>query len=242
MINNNIPYLRKEKPTFLALSAIALLLLSSSPLLPLSNLLVQPVQAQTTMTFKTPTPASGNIQCCPENAAATITFDAQGTASSSDSQSAKITNGTFQISSSDGGQKLLGSIDDGTFTNNSRVGSLNIIGKSDEARGYSYSISSECSTSESNDISLEVNSLSGELDGDFSGPVECSSSQGGDTTQSSMTGSTQDRDSDSDGIPDSTDNCPHNSHHRCFKEGTSTTSTNQQQPSSSNGNGNQTGQ
>jgi hypothetical protein len=64
--------------------------------------------------------------------------------------------------------------------------------------------------------------------------VECYPG-GGDTTQSSpfsMTGTTQDRDSsntssssdtqsrdgDGDGIPDSSDNCTHDSNPRCFKE------------------------
>ena len=59
-----------------------------------------------------------------------------------------------------------------------------------------------------------------------------------------MTGSTESRDSDGDGIPDSNDRCASNSNQRCFKEGdTSTTSsstTTHQQPSSSNGAGNQT--
>ena len=81
-----------------------------------------------------------------------------------------------------------------------------------------------------------------EVNGVFSGAVECSPSEGGgDTTAqssspSSLTGSSQgtdrgsssnrtdsssnSKDGDSDGIPDSSDKCPHNSHHRCFKEDT----------------------
>jgi Thrombospondin type 3 repeat len=54
--------------------------------------------------------------------------------------------------------------------------------------------------------------------GDFSGPVECSSQGGGDTTtQSSMGGNSQD--GDGDGILDANDNCPNLSHTRCYKEG-----------------------
>jgi hypothetical protein len=76
-------------------------------------------------------------------------------------------------------------------------------------------ISTSCSTSASNDISV-MNI------GDFKGPVECSSSQGGGntTTSSSLTGTTttaQDR--DRDGILDANDNCPNLPNTRCYKEG-----------------------
>jgi hypothetical protein len=72
---NIIPYLRNNISISLALSAIALLLFASPVL---SNFLLQPVQAQTTMTFKTPQPANGNIV---PSGQATVTFDGQGTAS-----------------------------------------------------------------------------------------------------------------------------------------------------------------
>jgi hypothetical protein len=76
-------------------------------------------------------------------------------------------------------------------------------------------------------------------------PMTETTTQDGDRGSSNRTdsnsgSSSNSRDGDSDGIPDSSDNCPHNSYHRCFKEGTSTTSTQEQQPS--NGIGNQTGQ
>jgi hypothetical protein len=58
-------------------------------------------------------------------------------------------------------------------------------------------------------------------EGDFSGAVQCSQ---GDTqsSASSMTGSSQDRDSDSDGIPDSSDNCANNSTQGALKKPDST--------------------
>ena len=53
----------------------------------------------------------------------------------------------------------------------------------------------------------------------FEGPVECSSSsQGGGDTAYSMTGSSQERDSDGDGIPDSSDRRTSNSNQGCYKE------------------------
>ncbi|MFL6522783.1 MAG: hypothetical protein ACJ71B_04815 [Nitrososphaera sp.] len=52
----------------------------------------------------------------------------------------------------------------------------------------------------------------------YYGTVECSSSQGGGNTASSITGTAQD--SDGDGISDSSDRCIHISNPRCFKEAT----------------------
>ena len=74
-------------------------------------------------------------------------------------------------------------------------------------------MSSECSTSNINDISIMFTENGADF-GTFHGAVECS--QGGDTQ--SMTGSSQDRDSDGDGIPDSSDRCVSNSNQRCYKE------------------------
>ena len=61
-MKNNIPYMRKETSTLLVFSATILMLLLASPL-PLSNVLLQPVQAQTPVTFKTQTPAGGSDPC-----------------------------------------------------------------------------------------------------------------------------------------------------------------------------------
>jgi hypothetical protein len=231
----NIPYLRKKVSISLAFSAAILLL--ASPVLLLSNLLLQPVQAQTPVSFQTTTepaadggsnlsfrttqPADGSLDC--SRTEASLTFDGQGTAAS-DNQSATITSGTFQITSIRDGQKSAsGSINGGEYVYNS--GSLAIIGRIDlvqnftepciPERGAQLAMISECSTSNINDISIMFTENGADF-GTFHGAVECS--QGGDTP--SMTGSSQDRDSDGDGIPDSSDKCPHNSYHRCFKEAT----------------------
>ena len=252
--------MRKDtSSTLVTLSAAAVgVLMLASPLV-LSNLLLQPVQAQTTMTFNTQS-ADGSMHCCPESVQATLTFDAQGTPSSSDFRSAKITNGTFQLNfPSSGGQKYDGSILSGQYKTIGMVESLDMVGQSAQNPGYNYTISTQCSTSDGddNEIDLDVNNpLEGDQKGTFSGVVECNPSQGeGHATQtsSSMTAgaTTQDRESgnskdgDRDGIPDSSDKCTHNSNTRCFKEGdtsTSTTSTDQQQSSSSSSSssGNQT--
>jgi hypothetical protein len=241
--DNNIPYLRNNTSTLLALSAFALIL--SSPLLPLTNLL-QPVQAQNSMTFKA-TPDRGNYHCA--NVQATLTFDAQGTASS-DFQSANITSGTFQIIySATGDTAYSGRINSGTYTNDNSGGTLDMYGVVDDADGLFPSCASQgsnlkihtpCSGSNDNGVVVYNEDDGGSILGIFYSPVECS--QGGGNTASSMTGTTTAQDSDSDGIPDSSDNCPNHSHHRCFKEGNSTTTTDQPQSSSYNGAGNQTRQ
>ena len=65
-----------------------------------------------------------------------------------------------------------------------------------------YVISTACSKSEGNEINIRA----GEQDTPpYLGPVECYSQGGGDTTQFSVTGSSQDREGDGDGIPDSSD-------------------------------------
>ena len=242
--SNNEPYVRKKiSPTLLALSAVALLLLGASPLLH-SNLL-QPVQAQTTMSFRTPTPA--NATSSTTGAELSFTFDAQGTPSSIDPQSADITSGTMQITE-DGQRAYSGNIQGGAFTNNTSGGSISANGPIDQS-GDTFFMATSCSTSDNNDIGVTIQIRGGGGTIHFNGPVECSSSSqgGGDTTHSSMTGTTtQDRDSDGDGIPDSSDRCTHNSNQRCYKEGdasttTTTTNTNTtQQQSSSSMTGNQT--
>jgi len=241
MIKNNsiLPYFRKDtSSTLLALSAIALLTISS---LPLSNFLLQPAQAETTVTFQ---PSPTTVQ----NNQFTLTFEAKGTACSSYCHDGEVTSGTFQMNTSDG------VYDNGllyahasSFTNDSSGVTVNLsyVGNKD-AGGTSYLIVTSCSTSDSNDISVTTPET-GNLYTDFYDPVECTIG-GGDTTtaqstqpssSSPMTGTTtqsRDTDGDGDGIPDSSDRCDHNSHHRCFKEGdnnTTTTSTNQQPSSSS---------
>ncbi|MFL6485595.1 MAG: hypothetical protein ACJ71D_02625 [Nitrososphaera sp.] len=224
---NNIPHLiRNNISISLALYAAIALLLLASPLV-LSNFLLQPVQAQTPMTFRTLSPATGS---------ADLTFDAHGTTTPSGPYSAQITNGTIQLKA--GHQIYTGEITSGSFTNDSRGGSFTFYAKIDNVY---YSANSLCSTSQTNSITLS-NSLGRQS---YEGPVECTSSQGerGNTTtadatmqpSSSMTTGTA-QDSDGDGIPDSSDRCAHNSNTKCFKEGDTTT----QQQSSSNATGNQT--
>jgi hypothetical protein len=238
----------------LSATAIALLLMLSSPaLLPLSNplLLLQPAQAQATLTFRTPIPANGTYYTGQD---ASITFDAQG------EKFLRATTleatGTYQITDSNSGQILSsGSIfrvQGCCLSNPSNGDRITILSAGPAA---SIEILTSCSTSASNNILVQDPLSTNEI-GSFSGPVECSSSQGGGNTttadatmqpSSSMTTGTATtaQDSDGDGKPDSSDKCPHNSVHRCFKEGdaSTTTTTKQQQPSSSSsGTENQTGQ
>jgi hypothetical protein len=254
-MTNNMRYLRKEtSSTLLTISAAIALLLLASPLI-LSNFLLQPVQAQTTLSFKTPIPANGTGYAL----GGALTFDAQGDTFRSSDQ--LETTGTYTITDISTGINSSGSIIGvhGCCLSNPSNGDKITL---DALQGSSsIFIDTSCSTSANNNISLQ-NVESGAIL-DFSGPVECSSSSssqggGGNTStttaqpSSSLTGTTtttQDRDSnsrdgdgDGDGIPDSSDKCPHNSHHRCFKEGeaSTTTTTTQQQPSSSNSTGNQT--
>ena len=238
--NNNTPFVRKKiSPTLLAFSAIALLLLASSPLLLLSNpLLLQPVQAQTTtMTFKTPKPAIGST-----DQSLLLTFDAQGNSSTPNPSSVDITNGTIQWQAQGVGN-VTAEINGGNF-NNRRGGQISLSTTLDE---IPYTIQSECSTSERN-IIYELKTVGNEPPSyqTFTGPVECSSSssQGGgnSTTQSSSSPgtTTTTQDIDGDGIPDSSDRCTHNSNPRCFKEGGDTSTTTNPQESSSSTAGNQT--
>jgi hypothetical protein len=260
----NIPYFRKISISLASSTAILMLLLAS-PLV-LSNFLLQPVQAQTAMSFRTPTPAEGTMSESPiEGEEATLTFDAQGTRLVTPYK--LDTNGAYQITSKQDGKILasgsLPAVQGCCLANDSSTGKpIHLLG---EPVGGGVLISTSCSTLATNHIDvLRLGPSAGDI-AHFQGPVECSPSEGGgDTTAqssspSSLTGSSQgtdrgsssnstdsssnSKDGDSDGIPDSSDKCPHNSHHRCFKEGNSTTTTtDQQQPSSSssNGNGNQT--
>lgn len=237
MTINNILHLRKKVSTLLTLSAAILMMLLSSPLLlPLSNPLLQPVQAQTTLSFRTPIPANGTAtEPNVPNVDASITFDAQG---GTFVNPYKLeANGTFQITDSSSGQILYSGYfflvqANSGFANVSNSGKqIFVFGdltKPEPQEDTQIVISTSCSTSASNDIGVE-NLLTVQDIGDFSGPVECSSSQGEDTTtqqsSSSMAaGSSQhsNRDGDRDGIPDSSDKCANNSNPRCFKEDTTT--------------------
>ncbi len=148
-----IPYVRKKiSSTLLALSAAIALLLSSTLLL--SNLLLQPVQAQTTpLTFRTVGPADGTDPASRQEVA--LTFDAHGTTSSSDPQRVDITNGTIQLQAdpTNNGKVYTGEINGGRFTNTTSGGVIDFTATIDNLR---YSIFSECSTSESNDIQLST--------------------------------------------------------------------------------------
>ena len=216
-----MPYVRKKISTLLTLSAAAIALMLTSPML-FFNVLLQPVQAQTSMTFRTPAPTSGNL-CTGDKA--NLTFDAQGTPSSSNPQHVDITSGTFQVTNSSSGQIMYsGSINDGSSASNvTGVGwVLDLRGDPNRfpntpnvcaEQGDLIGISTLCSTAESNQII--VKSAVSHF-GIFLGAVECS--QGGGNT--AMTGTTTTQDSDGDGIPDSSDKCTHNSNPKCFMEAT----------------------
>src|SRR5688572_3272320 len=118
------------------------MLLLASPVLLLSNSLLQPAQAQTPMTFKTPHPAIGEV----EGERASLTFDAQGTLSTNSSGYQKM-NGTFQITS---GQRVVlsGDIERGLLSNNSH-GVVSIALVSPNA-----TIGTSCSTSDTKIIQV----------------------------------------------------------------------------------------
>jgi hypothetical protein len=231
---NNTPYSRKKISTLLLLSATILMLLlaATSSLPPLSNPLLQPVQAQTAMNFRTPTPATGTASG-PPDINATLTFDVHGTQLVN---SEKVnTNGGYKITSNRDGKILdLGSIfqvEGCCLTIDSSTGKpIRLI---DNPSGVNILISTSCSTSATNHI--DVTEIVGEKDvGHFQGPVECSP-QGGNTTtttttndqqQSSSSSSagtttvtTTSQDRDRDGILDANDNCPNLPNTRCYKEG-----------------------
>lgn len=203
---------------------------TTSPLL-LFNVI--PVQAQTSLSFRTTEPASGSDADCLVGDA-TLTFDAQGTPSSSNPQVLDITSGTFKVTATDDEQKSYsGNLASGSFTNNNGGGVLKfaLSGTIENAsnttncsiEGATFSIGAPCSTSNdgaSNPVSISTHYIAqAPVFNNFNGVVECSQG-GGDTTQSSsssMTGTTQD--GDGDGILDANDNCPNLTHTSCYKEG-----------------------
>jgi hypothetical protein len=214
--------------TLFALSAAAaVILLSASPVV-LFNLL-QPVQAQSNFSFRTTPPADGVVEC--SRTSATLTFDAQGTPSSSNPQRVDITGGTFQINDrGEGGQILYsGNILSGRFNNGSGGGGSLILntavphvpnGTSNcPPIGDTLTIDTSCSTSNGNTIDIGFLGKSPDGFGIFSGAVDCSQRGGGGdtTTQSSVGGNSQDRDGDR--ILDANDNCPNLPYTRCYKEG-----------------------
>jgi len=212
-----MPYLRKKiSPTLLALSAVALIVISSSVLplsYPLLLLLLQPAQAQSNVTFQTAEPSRGNDVCTSNTAR--ITFDAHGTPSSSNPQLVDITGGTFRITSNHDGQTLYsGNIYGGRYVNTSSGGSFGMSAQANDvtnntssciSSGEDISILTSCSTSDTNSIQVYAPNRY-EL-ASFEGAVECSSH--GDTQpSSSSTGTTtqDDSDRDGDGILDVKDN------------------------------------
>jgi hypothetical protein len=232
---NIIPYLRNEMSFSLALlsaAATIVLLMFTSPLV-LS--LLQPAQAQSSVSFRTVQPAQGTL-CTGEQAY--LTFDAQGTTTSG-STILKMTGGTFQITDSSSSRQILysGNIQRGEFNDNGQEAKISLAyfvnHVSDTAHPCTatndlFFIYSSCSTSESNSITTHFSSGNEP----FTGGVECSIGDNDNNTtttttqqpssSSSMSGSTtttttQDR--DRDGIPDANDNCPNLSQTRCYKEG-----------------------
>jgi hypothetical protein len=266
---------KKILSTFLPTLSIAILLLplllASSPML-FFNL--QAVQASSSypISYGTTKPAGGYTSCT--SGEVWLTFDAQGYYNSVGD--GNVNSGKFQITNGTGKIVISGDMNSGGYDNSTGSGGrLTIVQLNfDNApKGCSSNpnlvISTSCSSSDGNLIRFSSQG-SEDFSAQFSGPVECSLVGNTNTTQqqqqqpSPMTGTTtttttqdrgssdsrDNRDSDRDGIPDSSDNCPRHSHPRCFKEGdtntNNTTSTQQQkqQPSSSssNGAGNQTRQ
>ena len=258
MINNILPNFRKKTSTLLALSA-AIAMLLSSLLLPLSNFLVQPVQATSSPPTSVQTDSPVDISKYCNIGTAALAFEAQGTPSSSDPTSTTLTNGTFQIiNSSSSGQTLLsGHFFRGSITDDPSAGWDVEIWYRVDGTGSVCGVLTELDIATScpggPDTPIDLSSTGRNLE-TISGTVDCDT--GGDTTTAQPSSSssspppmsgttTQSRDSDRDGIPDSSDKCTHNSNPKCFKEGdtsTSTTTTQQEQASASSRTGNQTRQ
>jgi hypothetical protein len=256
--NNNTPFMSKKiSSTLLVFSAAIILLLSSS--LPLSNILLQPVQASLpTSGAWTQAPVDGTLSCSGGDANpidAKLTFTVQGT--TIDNTWYNLHNGTFQLTNSSNGQILY------SYSGGHQAGGYISIG----GNPYTWTIVPEFGLDGGkflcgdNGITMYVTTTcnnefetilinrgtGGSPIGNFTNAViQC----GGDpaaqqpSTTTATTTQSRDSDGDSDGIPDSSDRCTHNSNPRCFKEGdtsSGTTTHDQQQPSSSSSSsGNQT--
>jgi len=210
--------------------------MSSSPL-PLSNLLLQPVQAQTTTQgVRTKAPVNGTLSCGggANPIDAKLTFFAQGT--SVDDEWWTIHKGTFQLTNSSDGQTLY----NGTQPNQAG-GYITVDNNGIWAIGASIGIDGSKFLCGDNAITIYVKTscndesetisihpgAGGSSIGTFPNAViECGVSGDGDTTAQPssssssppMTGTTTTQDGDRDGIPDSSDRCAHNSNTKCFKE------------------------
>ena len=221
--------MRKNISTLLVFSAAAVLMLLASPPV-LSNFLLQPVQATSIgsssssspgdISFRTPTPAKGNIFGNPYDA--TLTFDVQGTNLVTPQR--LDTKGTYLITSKEEGTLYNGSVvyvQGCCLTNNSMGESIHLFSTIPINNGIA--ILTSCSTSATNHVDV----YNGEnYIGAFQGAVECSPQGGGNSTTHSSSSSstagttttaTQDR--DGDGILDANDNCPNLPNTRCYKEG-----------------------
>jgi hypothetical protein len=257
--NNNTPFMSKKiSSTLLVFSSAIILLLSSS--LPLSNILLQPVQASLpTSGAWTQAPVDGTLSCSggANPIDAKLTFTVQGT--TIDNTWYNLHNGTFQLTNSSNGQILY------SYSGGNQAGGYISIGGNPYTwtivpvfgldggkflcgdNGITMYVTTTCNDEFE---TITVNRGTGGSIGTFPNAViHCGDPGDGDTTTttqqpSPMTTTTtqdsnrdsRDGDEDRDGIPDSSDRCTHNSNPRCFKEGDTTT----QQQSSSDATGNQT--
>jgi hypothetical protein len=257
MINSNIlPYLKKIS-TLLVFSAAIGVLMLASPLL--FNFLLQPAQASQSISgARTQAPVDGTLSCGggANPIDAKLTFTVQGT--SIDNTWYNLHNGTFQLTNSSNGQ-ILYSYSGG----NQAGGYISIDNRYTWTIVPGFGLDGGKFLCGDNSITMYVTTTcNGEFEtitisrgtgghpiGNFTNAViQCGDFGDGDTTtaqqpssSSPMTATTtQDsnrdsRDSDGDGIPDSSDSCTHNSNPRCYKEGDTTT-----QSSSTSMAGNQT--
>jgi hypothetical protein len=239
VINNNIPHLRKKVSTLLLLSAAILMILSTTPLL-LFN--IQPAQASSntnSMIFSTRQPASGTL-CTGEPAV--LTLYAHGPISGqTNNVTVQIDDGQLQITNSSGdsnsGTILYStSLLSGQYVeyNSSQSGTVDVTGQvtgqvdlaptgnnsTCATNGQTLEMSGTwvCFSEEQQNFTIYNEDAKRDF-GKFQGQMDCITVINNDAQSSSLTGSSQDRDGDGDGIPDSTDRCTHNSNPRCFKDG-----------------------
>ena len=107
IINNILPYIRKDTSNLLVFSTAIMLLMFTSPLV-LSHFLLQPAQAsQATSGAQTRAPVDGTLSCGGGDANpihAKLTFSVEG--STIDNTWYNLHNGTFQLTNSSNGQIL----------------------------------------------------------------------------------------------------------------------------------------